>query len=199
MIFDSYRSGDSVLHRMAPGPKLLSLCVLGTLLFFFDEIWLAATAFAAVSMLYPLAGFGPAVILAQLRPVFWVFVLIVAAQLLFGDAAFGVVLALRLAALVLLAALVTLTTRSSEIVDALIRTLAFLRPLGVNPARVGLTISLALRFLPVLARITGEVREAQHARGHGGNPVATAIPTTVRTLKMAHEIAEAIEARGFDD
>jgi hypothetical protein len=46
---------------------------------------------------------------------------------------------------------------------------------GVNPAKVGLAIALTLRFIPVLAAIAAEVREAQRSleslvRGEGGRP-----------------------------
>ena len=39
------------------------------------------------------------------------------------------------------------------------------------------------------------VREAQRARGLDRHPLALAVPLVLRTLKMADEVAEAIEAR----
>ena len=75
--------------------------------------------------------------------------------------------------------------------------LPVLRPLGVNPAKVSLALSLALRFIPVLAQITREVREAQRVRGLENSVIALAIPLFVRTLRMSDDIADAIEARGY--
>ncbi len=100
--------------------------------------------------------------------------------------------------MLLLAGLVTLTTRSSDMIAAVERGLAILRPIGVNPAKIGLAFSLALRFIPVLAKATQEVREAQKTRGLERSILATAIPVAVRTLKMGDEIAQAIDARGWD-
>lgn len=198
MTLDIYRAGASPLHRLGAGPKLLALFAGGTALFAVTGLPVLLAVLAGVAALYPLAGFGARVLAAQLRPVWWVFALILVSQALLGNAALGVLLVTRLAALLLLAGLVTLTTRSGDIIDAIARAASVLRPLGVSPARVGLTFSLTLRFLPVLAQATAEVREAQRARGLEGSVIATAIPVTVRALKMADEIAEAIEARGFD-
>ena len=83
------------------------------------------------------------------------------------------------------------------LIDGIERGLPFLRPLGVNPAKVSLALSLALRFIPVLAQITQEVREAQRVRGLENSVIALAIPLFVRPLRMSDDIADAIEARGY--
>jgi|GEM_PF-839179 len=70
--------------------------------------------------------------------------------------------------------------------------------LGVNPARVSLAVSLTLRFIPVVAQTVQDVREAQRARGIEKNMLALAVPVIVRTLKMADDVADAIDARSWD-
>lgn len=110
----------------------------------------------------------------------------------------GVLVVVRLASLLLLASLVTLTTRSSDMIDALEKGLGWLYYLGINPGKVSLALSLALRFIPVLASITEEVREAQKARGLDKSVIAIAVPVIVRMLKMADDISAAIEARSYD-
>ena len=103
---------------------------------------------------------------------------------------------LRLLALLLLAVLVTLTTRPSDIVAAIERALSpFDRWIAVE--KVSLAISLALRFIPVLARMAAETREAQWARGGERSVLAVLAPLIIQTLKMADQVAEALEARGF--
>jgi len=119
-------------------------------------------------------------------------------EVIIGNATGGGGNIARLAALMLMAALVTLTTRTSEMIDALEKGLFWLRFLRINPAKVSLALSLALRFIPVLAGITAEVREAQKARGLDRSVLAVAIPVIVRTLKMADDIAAALEARAWD-
>jgi biotin transport system permease protein len=70
-----------------------------------------------------------------------------------------------------------------------------LRIIGVDPTRVGLAFGLAVRFVPVLASVAADIREAQAARGLDRSVFALAVPLTLRTLRMADEIAEAIDAR----
>ena len=49
----------------------------------------------------------------------------------------------------------------------------------------------------MLAQITQEVREAQKARGLERSVIAVAMPVAIRTIKMADDISDAIESRGY--
>lgn len=193
-----YHPGDSLLHRLPPGVKLLVLAAIGTGMFLTGSLTVVGLFVAAVLALYALAGVPVALFLGQLRPLAWVLAILFAAQWLIDSLPAAVFMAARLGGLILLAALVTLTTRSSAMIETLTRALGPLRMLGVNPARVGLTLSLALRFIPVLATITAEVREAQAARGLDRSVMALAVPVLLRLLRMSDDIAEAIDARGYD-
>ena len=192
-----YSPGHSFIHRMRPGLKTASLMVSGTALFLVSQLWIMVGATLLVLLLYRLAGFGLRTIQSQLRPLMWIFLALFLVQLLIANAHGAIFVVLRLATLILAASLVTLTTRSSDMIEAITRGLGFLRPLGVNSAKVGLAFSLVLRFIPVLASITCDVREAQKARGLERSVLAVALPVAVRTLKMADEITDAIEARGY--
>lgn len=198
MTLSDYVPGNSLIHRLPPGMKILSLALAGTLLFVFPLLPVVLTALGAVVMLYLLAGIGPRMMLLQLKPLLWVLALLFAVQWWMVDWLSGVLVIVRLSVLLLLAALVTLTTRTSDMIDALEKGLFWLRFLRINPAKVSLALSLALRFIPVLAAITAEVREAQKARGLDRSMIAVAIPVIVRMLKMADDIAAALEARAYD-
>ncbi|TNC13539.1 energy-coupling factor transporter transmembrane protein EcfT [Methylobacterium terricola] len=193
-----YVPGRSPVHRCPPGAKILTLVAAGTILFAWPRLDFALAALAGAGLLYGLAAIPARLVLAQLRPLAWILAVLALVQLALDGWQAGLLVAARLAALVLLAGLVTLTTRSSDLIEALQRGLAWLRPLGANPAKVGLAIALTLRFIPVLAAITAEVREAQRARGLEGSLVALAVPVVVRMLKMSDDIAAAIDARSYD-
>ncbi|ROR05125.1 energy-coupling factor transporter transmembrane protein EcfT [Erwinia sp. JUb26] len=198
MTLSDYVPGNSVIHRLPPGVKILSLALVGTLLFVFPLLAAVLSTLAVVAALYPLSGIGPKIMLLQLKPLLWVLALLFAVQWWMVDWLSGLLVVARLCALLLLAALVTLTTRTTDMIDALESELFWLRFLRINPAKVSLALSLALRFIPVLAAITAEVREAQKARGLDRSVIAVAIPVIVRTLKMADDIAAALEARAYD-
>ena len=195
MIAGLYRPGTSALHRLGAGWKLLALLALGTLLFAVESLGLAGAAFLVVLALYRLAAIPAKKVLAQLRPAVLILVILFVAQLFLTDAAVGLLLVLRFASLILAASLVTLTTRTAALVAVIEQALSPLSRLGVDVEKIGLAISLAIRFIPAVGAIVEDVREAQWARGQDRSILALAVPVVVRLLKSADDIAEAIDAR----
>jgi biotin transport system permease protein len=80
-------------------------------------------------------------------------------------------------------------------VAALERALHPLARFGIDPSQIGLVISLALRFIPVLGERLTQIREAQRARGLERNILALAVPLLLHCLHMADAVADAIDAR----
>ncbi|MFZ5965484.1 energy-coupling factor transporter transmembrane component T family protein [Thalassococcus sp. BH17M4-6] len=197
-MFELYRPGQSFLHRLPAGAKVLALALCGTVVFLIGQLWLIAFCLLAALALYPLSRLPLATAWAQIRPALWILVAILIAQGLINGWTAGAFVVARFAALLLLAGLLTLTTRVSDMIDGIERGLWMLKYLGLNPAKISLALSLALRFIPVLAQITAEVREAQKVRGLDRSIVAVAVPVVTRTLRMSDDIAEAIEARGYN-
>ncbi len=192
-----YHPGGSMLHRLAPGPKLATVAVAGTVLFFLDDWRQLALALAAVAGLYRWARIPRSVAVAQVRPALWLLGVLFLVQALVEGPLAGMVLVLRFASLILLAALVTLTTRVSDMTEAIEAAVRPLARVGLDPAVVGLAIAMAIRFIPLIAEIVREVREAQRARGCERSMLALAVPVVVRTLKLADDVAEALEARCY--
>ena len=103
----------------------------------------------------------------------------------------------------LAAAVVTATTRVTAMVAVVERVCAPLRWVGVRPARIGLVIAMALRFIPLVAERADRIREAQAARGGSTRGLrglrTTVVPLLVQVLQLAHTVSEALDARGADD
>lgn len=197
-MFDLYNPGSSVLHRAPAGIKVLAMATLGTAIFMVSQVEILIATLMCALALYPLSQLPLSAAWRQIRPALWIFAAIFVAQAVLATWQLGAFVVLRFVVLILLAGLLTLTTRASDMIEGIERGLPFLRPLGVNPSKVSLAISLTLRFIPVLAQITRDVREAQRVRGLEGNIVALAIPLVVRTLRISDDIADAIEARGYN-
>lgn len=190
-----YVPGHSPLHCAAPGAKLLALLAAGIGVFLLRDSAALLFLFAGVLGLYALAGLGARTVWAQLKPSLVLLLFFLAVQGLTVGWEAGAVTALRFGVMILLASLLTLTTRTSDLLAALERALRPLARVGVDPERVSLALSLTLRFIPVLAQVVQDVQEAQRARGLERNLVALAAPVIVRTLKMADDVADAIDAR----
>lgn len=105
---------------------------------------------------------------------------------------------LRLLTMCIFAYSVSLTTSFDAMLELFQKVASPLRVLGANPTQIALALSMAIRFIPELKRVYLEVREAQHARGLGNNPLAVSVPLVIRSLKIADETAEALDARGYD-
>lgn len=193
-----YQPGQSLLHRLPAGGKLLALSLFGVLIFLTREpLVLAAAALGAVLLLWHLR-LPPALLLRQLAVTLLLLAFLVIANGLLVSWNEALIVGLRLLALVAAATAVTYATRPSEIIAAL---QAAVRPLGPGGEKaaftLGLVLALVLRFIPeVLFRIR-ELREAMAARGAPAAPLRLIVPLAIRLLRSADEVGLALEARGF--
>ncbi|RCL00867.1 MAG: biotin transport system substrate-specific component [Candidatus Tokpelaia sp. JSC189] len=190
--------GTSYFHRLRPGIKLTIFFVFSLVLFFIKRLDITMISLAVVLLLYRTAGFSLAQPWRQIRPVWWLFVVLFIFQFFANSWQNGLIVVLRFACLLLFAGLITLTTLVSHMMETFEYAFQFLKPFGVNPAKISLALSLTLRFIPVLGQIRYEVYEAQKARGLESSIIATLMPITIRILKMSKDITAAIEARCYD-
>ena len=192
-----YRPGTSVVHRMAAGPKLAVIAIVTLVVSLWAQSALAASVtLVGVFGLYALAGFGPAMWVTQLWALKWIAVFLAVVQFVFqgGEAAY--VTTVRVVAVILLAALMTLTTRTTDLLDTIQRLLGPLRRFGLDPWRVAFTLSLAIALVPVIADMSRRIREAQQARRVRLGP-RSIVPLLVMSLRHADDVADALTARGI--
>ncbi len=197
MITSLYMDRHSFLHQLSPMVKILAIIIATILLLIFKTWWmLGAIAFFVLSA-YLLAKISPWEMLQQLRfaiPILFFFFIF---QLIIHPWQEAVFVIIRLMLILLMGNFLTLTTTISHMMDSMEYHLRYLAHLGANPAKISLAFSLCLRFIPVIAIISTEVRQAQKARGLEKNMFALIIPVIIRTLKMADAVADAIEARSY--
>ncbi|MGJ3262407.1 MAG: energy-coupling factor transporter transmembrane component T family protein [Salinarimonas sp.] len=193
-----YVPGDTRLHRLRPDVKLACLLVFGIALFFADSLLILAIATLAALIAIWSTGASLAMLRRQLTGIAVIVAIIVVANVWLFDWRQATLVGLRITSLVLLAFAVTLTTRSSEILETLERVLRPLERIGIADAqKVGLAVSLVLRFVPEVLKQISDLREARAARGLRVGPLNLIVPLVVRTLRSADAIAEAIDARAY--
>ncbi|AWB95839.1 cobalt ABC transporter [Agromyces badenianii] len=193
-----FHPGHSLVHRAPALPKLGLLAVLVTAIAVQSSLVALSVATGLVAILFLVAWLPFALVWRQIVPILWLLAFAVPVQVLFGGWEAAATMAVRLVLAVALAALYTLTTPVSATLDAM-QTL--LRPFHrwIDADRVGLTLALTIRCVPLLAEIVREVLEARKARGAEGSLVALAVPVIVRALQTAEHLGDALTARGFDD
>lgn len=199
-----FRSGDSPLHRLGAGWKLLAATAIGALAIGLDELTLLVGLGVLVASGYAWARLSPAELWRDLRWLLLQGAIVVGLTVLVRGASAwpaGVRTALQLLLAFLPAALVLRTTSSEGLLDLLRRWL---------PERIGFAFGTALRLVPVFARELGELVEMQRLRGARLRPgelwrpgawrdwlACIALPMTVRTIELAEEAADAATLRGI--
>jgi biotin transport system permease protein len=193
-----YVPGSSPLHRLGAGVKLMLLAASVIVVAMLPEWWMAAIALGVAVALFAVAGIPWRVAVRQLVPVLWILAIAAPLNALFSGWESALAMSLRVSAFVALAAVVTLTTRVSAMLDAMQRAL---RPFGdrVDADRIGLVLAMTVRAVPLMVEIVRAVLEARRARGAEGSIRAIAVPVVVRALQTADGMGEALIARGVDD
>lgn len=153
------------------------------------------------------AGVGVRFFLLGLGPLFPILALTLAYHSWLGDPLRGAVFCLRMADLLLVTSLYSLTTSPIAMTDGLENLLSPFARVGLPAHELALVFSIALRFVPTLALEAERIAKAQMARGaplDRGGPLTRAraftsvlVPLFVRAFRYADELAVAMEARGY--
>ena len=195
----TYQPGNSLLHRLNPGTKLLGLAVaILAISLFVRTLPALGAAAVGVAVLYAVAGIGPRAAWRQFRPTLWILVFIFVFQLIFTDWHHGVIVCGVLACSIVLAALIALTTRTTDMLDSLTRALTPLRRLGVRTDLIAIAMALTIRSIPLMVETVGRVDEARRARGLRPGPRILVAPIVIAALQTAEGFADSLAARDLD-
>lgn len=198
-LLGNYRPGDTVLHRLTPGTKLLLLAVTAVVLVWLRLPTLALTALAVAAALTVWTAGGVRAVGQTLR------------RMAFIALALGAWLAWQkgweravdsvgdLLALVLLASVLTATTSVDDMLDTITRMVEPFRRFGASPEKVALAFSLTIRAIPTTLEIAGQTRDAAVARGLQRSPSARLTPLVIRVVANARATGDALHARGIGD
>lgn len=218
-----YYDADSVLHKLDPRVKLaftvlfiVSLYVgKGLICFIFGGIFLAVViALSKVPVRFMLRGLRSIVFLLIFSAVLNMFMTdgrILFEWWIFRVTLEGLLMALqmvvRLTMLIMGSSLLTLTTTPNELTDGLEKALGFLKVFHVPVHEVGMMMSIALRFIPILIEEVNKIMKAQMARGADfdtGGLIKKAkamlpmlIPLFISAFRRAGDLALAMEARCY--
>ncbi len=196
-MISGYLSQETWLHRVPAGSKLIGLGVTTMLVFPVQDWRILVAGLVAVLALYASAGWPAVRRMGFLKAFLPMLAIVFGLHVFTGDWVAGANTILRLVMMILLADLVSMTTTMQQMMNALMPVLRLLRPIGINPEKVALAVSLVIRFVPVLGANWQARSEAWRART-GRKPSWRLIgPFLVETLRMADQVAEALDARGF--
>jgi energy-coupling factor transport system permease protein len=214
----TYYPGTTAVHRADARVKIMLLLAYSVALFWVDTPWgmalfAAAAAWALASARVPAGAvfklLSPVIVLAAFTVVFNAFGSDGATAGAFTIAGLwrGVFYAARMLVLVAASFAVCLTTTSTALVNGFSQLMHPLRHVRVPVDDVALVLSLALRFIPVIAEELVAVRDAQLSRGahlQDGRLFARLrawgsvfVPLFVGLFRRADVLGVALEARCY--
>lgn len=218
-----YFPGNSLLHRLDPRIKLLSI-VLYIVTVFTAKTYIGFALMAvATAALIGVSGIRYSTVLKSLKPVVFILAFTVIANILWTSGehvlvdfwvihiyvegvVYAFLMALRIICLIAATfVLLTYTTSPVALTDALERLLKPLARIKLPVHEFSMMMSIALRFIPTLLEETDKIMSAQKARGadfESGNLmqrvkalIPILVPLFVSSFRRADELAGAMECR----
>lgn len=181
-LFGSYKAADTPLYRLDARVKMVLLLALTVVLFATQRPWVLAASAAVVIWASLASGVGTRALLRAVKPPAFLlaFTLLASSFVLDGSGdltiaggfgvsyagvAKGLLVASRVIVLVWASLVLTSTTKSTEVADALASLMSPLARVGVPTGDFAMIASIALRFIPLTAEELERLRNAQRARG----------------------------------
>lgn len=194
-----FQPGTTLLHRLPAAVKLLAMLAAAVATVVVRG-WVASlVALGIAAALLAWSGAGLRVTLTALRGVAIAVVLLFAWQTWQRGWPRAVETVGDIVALMLLATVLTVTTRVQDLLDAITAGLRPLRRVGVDADRVALAFALTIRAIPATLDLARETRQAAQARGLERSLRARLVPFVIRVVARAHETGAALHARGVAD
>lgn len=211
----------SPVHRLDPRTKLCGTILFMIVLMFIQDLRFYSLVFVWLLVVIRMAALPLMIALKNLRAFVWLLAMTFVAHAIFtpgrsvGPAWLGLtaeglmqgtVFTVRLIALMLAAAVLTLTTEPIEVADGLEALLRPFKRIGLPVHELAMMTVIALRFIPTLVEEADRLQKAQMARGADftGNPIRRArklmallIPLMLSAFRRADELAVAMEARCY--
>lgn len=208
VLIGAHRPADTVLHRLPASAKLVSLLVAGPLVAIVRGWQSSLLALGVAVALVALSRMPGRDLVRAVRGLL-ILVILLGGWLTHQEGWPRAVETVGdLVALVLLATVVTTTTRVDAILDVVERALEpasrLVRRtsgdrLRIDPGRVALAFSLVLRTIPATIGLAEETRDAARARGLERDVRARLTPFAIRVVADAQATGEALHARGVGD
>lgn len=215
--------GTSVVHRTDPRVKICLTIFSIVLLFSAGSFYTLAAIVGFVLLAILLSGVPVRLYAKGMKPVLFILIFTGVLNLFYGtgeplvrlgmlsitlNGIFrAIFITLQILSLILSSCVLTFTTSPTQLTDAIERLLKPLTRLRVPVHEFAMTMTIALRFIPILLEETDKIMSAQKARGadmESGGPVRRVkalvpvlIPLFVSAFRRSFDLATAMESRCY--
>lgn len=218
-----YYPGNTPIHRLDPRVKLFGTLVFVVSLFIAKNpaVYVIAAIFlltciyiSKVPIKYILRGLKPIMVIMAFSMLFNIFgtdgrvlVRIWKLKITYEGLLQAAYTLIRLMFLIMGSSVMTLTTTPNSLTDGLEKSMRFLKVIKFPVHEIAMMMSIALRFIPILADEADKIMKAQQARGvdfeTGGifkrvkAMVPILIPLFISAIRRAYDLANAMDARCY--
>ncbi len=216
---------DSKVHKMDPRAKIMILLFLMIAVFIPAGVigYCVIGAFILVCLL--LSKLQISFALRAMKPIIWMMIFLLVINILviktgqpwvewgwfsiYSDAVFQTLyIVVRLMFMIVLTTILTATTKPLDLTLGIEKLLKPFEKIGLPAHIIAMMISIALRFIPTLIEETQRIMNAQASRGvdfeNGSlkekvmSILSLIVPLFVSSFDRAEQLANAMEARGYD-
>lgn len=216
---------DSIVNRMDPRAKIMIMLFLMIAIFIPAGIWgyLLIAAFIAVALVLSKLSLGFA--LRSIKPMLFMMVFLLVINVfviktgtawiqlgwfsVYSDAIYQTLyIVVRLMMMIIITTILTATTKPLDLTLGIEKLLHPFEKIGLPAHIIAMMISIAFRFIPTLIEETQRIMNAQASRGvdlENGTMkekvmavLALIVPLFVSAFDRADQLANAMEARGYD-
>ncbi len=216
---------NSVVDKMDPRAKILIMLLLMIAIFIPAGFWGYLLIFAFIWIALKLSKLTIGFALRSMKPMLFMMVFLLAINVfaiktgvplvqwgwfsIYSDAISQTVyIIVRLMLMVIITTILTATTKPLDLTLGIEKLLKPFEVIGVPAHIIAMMISIALRFIPTLIEETQRIMNAQASRGvdlENGTlkekimaVLALIVPLFVSAFDRADQLANAMEARGYD-
>lgn len=216
---------DSVIHRMDPRSKIMIMLFLMISIFIPAGIYGYILLAIFIMITLVLSKLKPGYALRSMKPMIWmmVFLLIIncfalrTGTPLFHIGSFTIYsgaikqtlyIVVRLMMMIVITTILTATTKPLDLTLGIEKLLKPFEKIGLPAHIIAMMISIALRFIPTLIEEAQRIMNAQASRGvdlENGSIkekimaiLSLIVPLFVSSFDRADQLANAMEARGYD-
>lgn len=223
ILVGQYVETHSVLHRLDPRAKLVSMVILMLSFLMLETATSYVIATLFVFGILWLSKIPIRFVWRGLRPILFILMITFLYHVVFTKGTIlwswsfievteeglrgGMRLVWRIILLILLASLLTLTTKPLDLAYGLEKLLSPLAKLGVPVEQFSLMIVIAIRFIPTIKEELERILLAQKARGYDLTALSLRrrifayipiiIPLLFTTIQRAEQLSYAIDARAY--
>lgn len=221
----TYIPYDSPIHNMNPLAKIIALVILLVAIFLINNLYIYAISAILIFIIIKVSHLSIKQMLKQMKIIFFMFIFLFFINIFMiktGDLVFSflgidvytgallqtTLILFRLTLMIFLSSILTMATKPLDLTLGIEQLLNPLKRFSFPAHEVAMMISIALRFIPTLVEETNKIMVAQISRGVDFESnklnvkikavIALLIPLFVASFKRAEELANAMEARGYN-